>query len=232
MKNMSQLAYGHRFGPSVAKAAKASIAANSETVHVPGASARYGRWFHGEDGTSEPMATARKKFRKIDAAMAAAEVAAITKDNMAILGEDAFQLFVHKLPAEHKLRKSVRAAVLSSVPYLGLSKFGEVVSGRSGDHLAVTQVFITNFDAELNLDNEANFCTPKDRQFDQMIFGVHFLMDRNGNRIGFDRQRGANGVAFQTKDMNEALRQIASASTGISLQALEARMVAAKQSGR
>jgi hypothetical protein len=232
MKNRSQLEYGNRFGPSVVKAAKASLTANTQIDHAAGGSARYGRWFHGEDGTSEPMATSRKKFRKIDAAMAAAEVAAITKENMAILGEDAFELFVGKLPAEHNLRKSVRAAVLSSIPYLGLSKFGEIVGGRSGDHFAVMQVFITNFDGHLDLSKEASFCTPKDRRFDQMIFGVHFLLDRNGNRVGFDHARGENGIAFQTKDLNQALYQIASASTGTPIEVLEARMAAAKQSRR
>jgi hypothetical protein len=172
------------------------------------------------------MATSRKKFRKIDASMAAAEIAAITKDNMTILGEDAFELFMPKLPDAHRLRKAVRAAVLPSVPYLGMAKFGEIVCGRTEDHVAVTQIFITNFDGELNTRN-ANFCTPINRQFDQMIFGVHFLLDRNGNRIGFDYRRGENGVAFKARDMNEALYGIASASTGLSIEQLEARVVAA-----
>ena len=232
MSAATKLEYGSRFGSSVVKVAKASILSHADTGHSANGAPKYTRWFHGEDGNREPMATSAKKFRKIDPSMAAAEVAAITKENMAILGTDACDLFVSRLPREHRMRKAIRSAVLPSVPYFGLCKFGEVVADRVDDTFHITQIFITNFDGEVETSGKANFCTPINNKFDQMRFGVHVIVDRLGNRIGFDRERGEDGLAFKTKNIGQALFHIASESTGLSLEVLQMRAAAAKKAGK
>ena len=227
MDSASKLQYGNRFGDDVKKIAL-SVASASTEAEV--ASARYARWFRGESGEPEPMATSARKFRQITADMAVAEVIAATKENLTILGDDASDLFTAKLPTGHRMRKAIRSSILPTVPYLGTCKFGEIVTGRSEDHFAVTQIFIANFDGDLNTDVAgANFCKPRSQDFDQMFFGLHLIMDRDGNALGFDKRLGDNGVAFRTKDITTALYNIASASTGLSMDALQARAAAIRK---
>lgn len=213
--------YGRRFGGAVAEVARSSRGKTDE-AETQGGAARYSRWFFGEDGP-EPLATASKKFKVIDPRMAAAEVAAATKDNMAILGNEACDLFMSRLPKEHKMRKTIRSSVLAKVPYLGSCKFGEVVTARNGDTYSVTQLFIANFEGELDTTAGATFCVPTRLDYDQMFYGVHVLVDKFGNPLDFDRARGRNGIAFKTKDLTTALYSVASVSTGLSLEALKAR---------
>lgn len=229
MSEARKLQYGQRFGDDVARVAKASLSVASRASEAEVASARYSRWFHGEEAHPEPLATSQRKFRKITADMVASEVAAITKDNLSILGGDASDLFTSKLPTGHKLRRSIRSSILPQVPYLGSCKFGEVITDRSGDKFALTQMFITNFDAELDTARGANFYKPVNRDFDQMFFGVHVIVDREGNPLGFNTARGKEGIAFKTKDPAEALYHIASSSTGMTIEELRARMLAAKK---
>jgi hypothetical protein len=223
MSTVSKLQYGSRFGEDVAKIAKSPLSVASSASEAMVATARYTRWFHGDDEQPEPLSTSIRKFRPLTPEMLAAEVAAVTKDNLAILGEDASELFTARLPVGHRLRKSVRSSILPRVPYLGACKFGEILTDRSDDKLGVTQIFITNFDTELDTRDPANFYKPISRDFDQVIFGVHMIVDREGRPLGFNMDRGRDGVAFRTKDITEALYQIASASTGLSIQELAAR---------
>lgn len=60
-----------------------------------------------------------------------------------------------------------------------------------------------------------------------MFFGVHVVVDRDGNPLGFDRKRGVDGIAFKTKDLNKALYNVAAAATGLSMAQLKARAQAA-----
>lgn len=224
---IDKLQYGNRFGGDVARAAKASLSVASSASDAEVASAKYARWFRGDDGQTEPLATAIHRFHTILPTMAAAEIAQLTKENLSILGDDASNLFTSKLPPQHRLRKTSRSAVLPGVPYLGTCKFGEVVASKSADYFSVTQIFIANFDGELNTSEGAAFYKPASRDFDQMFFGVHMLVDRFGNALGFDRKRGEDGIAFKTKDIAKALYSIASLSTGLSIEALQARASAA-----
>lgn len=213
--------YGSRFGGAVAEVARSSQNQIGKANAQSGA-ARYSRWFFGEDGP-EPLATASKKFKEIAPRMAAAEVAEATRDNMAILGNEACDLFMSRLPKEHKMRKSIRASVLAKTPYLGSCKFGEILAARNGDTYSVTQIFIANFEGELDTMVGATFVAPTRLDYDQMFYGVHVFVDKFGNPLDFDRARGRNGIAFKTKDLTTALYSIASASTGLSLEALKAR---------
>lgn len=232
MTAISKLQYGNRFGEDVTKVARASLSMAATSSDAQIAQAKYSKWFSGEDGKPEPMATSSQKFRKITAEMAVAEVAAATKENLSILGDDANALFASKLPADHKMRKAIRASLLSNIPYLGACKFGEILTDRGQDKYGVTQIFIANFDGNLDTTEGANFYNPSSREFDQMFYGVHIIVDRFGNPLGFNRDRGNNGIAFKTKDITKALYSIASASTGLSMEALQTRAMAAKKTAR
>lgn len=221
--------YGSRFGGAVAEVARSSQNQIGK-ADAQGGAARYSRWFFSEDGP-EPLATASKNFKEIAPRMAAAEVAAATKDNMAILGNEACDLFMSRLPKDHKMRKAIRSSVLAQTPYLGSCKFGEVLAARNADTYSVMQIFIANFEGELNTTAGATFVVPTRLDYDQMFYGVHVIVDKIGNPIDFDRARGRNGIAFKTKDLTTALYSIASASTGLSLEALRAR-ASAKQRAR
>jgi hypothetical protein len=224
MKTASNLQYGDRFGEDVRKIARSALGAGSASSEADALAARYTRWFSGESGEPEPMATSAKKFRKITADMAVAEVIAATKENLSILGDDASDLFASKLPAGHRMRKAIRSSILPTAPYLGTCKFGEIVTGRSNDAFAVTQIFIANFDGELDtVKGGANLYQPRSRDFDQMFYGLHLFLDRDGNFLGFNQSQGDKGVAFRTKDIGAALYSIASASTGLSMDVLQAR---------
>lgn len=230
MNPASKLQYGDRFGDDVRKITRSALSVASASSEAEVASARYARWFGGETGEPEPMATSAKKFRKITADMVTAEVIAVTKGNLSILGDDASDLFTSKLPARHRMRKSIRSSVLPNLPYLGTCKFGEIITGGNKDAFAVTQIFIANFDGDLDTTTrDASLYKPKSRDFDQMFFGLHLILDRNGNPLGFNRKLGDNGVAFKTKDLTTALFNVASASTGLSIEALQDRAAASRK---
>lgn len=221
MSSVANLQYGNRFGGDVAKLIKSSTPSGASLSDA--ARAKYTRWFSGDDGMPEPMATSSKKFVKITSDMAASEVAAATRLNLGALGSDASDLITSKLPPEHKMRRSILASVLPEAPFLGTCKFGEILTDRGTDKFGITQIFIANFDGELNTAADAKFCKPVSRKFDQMFFGVHIIVDRLGNPVGFNRSRGQDGLAFKTKDIGTALYQIASASTGLPIEDLMKR---------
>ena len=225
----SQLHYGSRFGSEISQLARSSKSAASALRQEQVGSARYTRWFHGEDASPEPMATSRGKFRKVTSSMAAAEIAAATKENLAILGEDATALLLPRLPKGHRLRKSLRSSVLPGMPHLGSCKFGEVIISREADVVAVTQVFIANFEGEIDTAATSRMFQPRTPDFAQMFFGLHLFLDRQGNFLGIDRNRGVDGVAFKTKNISSALCSIASASTGLSIEDLMARLANEKK---
>lgn len=225
----SQLHYGSRFGSEISQLARSSMSAAPALRQEQVGSPRYTRWFHGEDASPEPMATSRSKFRKVTSSMAAAEIAAATKENLAILGEDATALLLPRLPKGHRLRKSLRSSVLPGMPHLGSCKFGEVVISREADVVAVTQVFIANFEGEIDTAATGRMFQPRTPDFAQMFFGLHLFLDRQGAFLGIDRNRGVDGVAFKTRNISSALCSIASASTGLSIEDLMARLANEKK---
>lgn len=230
--SVAKLQYGDRFGDDVKKISRMAVPApSSSDAELP--SAKYTRWFHGESVEPEPMATSSKKFRRLAADMALAEIIAVTKENLSILGDDANHLFASSLPTGHRMRKAIRASILPSVPHLGACKFGEVVTEHGPNAIAVTQLFIANFDGEINTAaGGTNLYKPRSQDFDQMFFGLHVLLDRNGNFLGFNQRLGENGLAFQTKNISTALYNVASTSTGLSLQALQERAAINRSAAR
>ncbi|MBB6179650.1 DUF6656 family protein [Pseudorhizobium flavum] len=219
----SKLTYADRFGDDISKTVRQhALSLASSRTDQANVSARYTRWFHGED-QPEPISTSKRKFRSISAGMAAKQIAEITRGNLAILGNDAHSLFSSRLPANHKMTKSVRSSVLPSAPHLGACRFGQVTVDEQSTHRTMLQFYIANFDAALDTSNFEGFYKPNNRNFDQIFFGIHLMVDRNGNAIGFDHSRGEQAVAFRTKDLTTALYNIASSSTGLTVAALRAR---------
>ncbi|MBO9098952.1 MULTISPECIES: hypothetical protein [Rhizobium] len=226
-KAAEKLQYGNRFGNDIVKLANASLSLASQSSESEIAAAKYARWFSNGEVIPEPSETSRARFRKILPTMDAIEVASATRENLSILGNDAHDLFSDRLPANNRMRKANRSSVLPSIPYLGSCKFGEVVVGQSSASYSVLQLFIANFDGEFDTSAGASFYKPNSREFDQMFFGVHVVVDRDGNPLGFDRKRGVDGIAFKTKDLNKALYNVAAAATGLSMEQLKARAQAA-----
>lgn len=180
------------------------------------APSRYGHWFYGEK-------VAIRKLRPITNEMTAAEVAAATRENLALIGEETRKRIVAKLPAGHNLYRAVRAATLRGAPHLGTCKFGEIITDYDHEKYELMQVFLSNFAGLIDASDTARFLTPMSRRYDQMFFGLHVQVDRAGNPIGFNRRLGSDGVAFQTRDLIKAFFHIASASTGIPPERLRAR---------
>lgn len=177
---------------------------------------RYGEWFYGEK-------IAVRKLRSITNEMSDADVAAATKENLALIGEETSRRILARLPPGHTLYKAVRTATLKAAPHLGACKFGEIITDYDRDKYDLLQVFLANFSGLLDTSSKANFLTPVSKNYDQMFFGLHVQVDRSGNPLGFNHALGTNGIAFQTKNLVNAFYHVAVASTGLSLEELKAR---------
>jgi hypothetical protein len=221
-----------RFGPH--SLGEVSQPSQKPTASPPGeraAPARYSRWFFGADGTSESQAIPGGGYRRDYSDMTAAEIAAATKDNLSILGQDANAIFLPRLPKGHRFRQSNRPSILAGMPHLGTCKFGEIITSQNPRTIAVTQVFVANFEGDIDTSNPLKLFRPSTAGFQQMFFGLHLLLDRQGNYLTIDRSRGSDGVAFRTKNISTALCNIASTSTGLPLNDLLARADAARKNG-
>ncbi|WP_087003252.1 hypothetical protein [Rhizobium sullae] len=172
-KVIGKLQYGDRFGTGIANLARSSMAVAASSTEAEVAAARYAKWFNGDDHQPEPTSSSKGKFRQILPSMAATEIAEATKENLAVLGDDAYDLIASKLPSGNRMRKAIRSSILPSIPYLGSCKFGEVVTNFNGGTYSVLQFFIANFDGDLDTAAGASFYKPKSRDFDQMFFGVN-----------------------------------------------------------
>lgn len=221
MTAISKLQYANRFGNEIARLAhETALAAAPSLSHLP---PRYSRWFHGADRDAGSSEEAGQRYRQLHADMTAMEIAVATRNNLTALGEDASDLIAHRLPDGHRMRKAIRSAVLPDAPFLGTCKFGEIIHERNAETLGVTQIFVANFHGEIDTERAGSIYRPSSPEFDQMFFGIHIIVDRFGSTLGFDYERGKKGLAFKTRDTAEALYSIASASTGLSREALLAR---------
>lgn len=170
---------------------------------------RYGEWFYGE------KSAARKKLKPITNEMNDEEVAAATKENLALIGTETAQRIIAKLPKGHNLYQAVRTSTLKAAPHLGACKFGEIITDYDHEKYDLMQVFLANFSGHLDTSKTARFLTPMNRNYDQMFFGLHVQVDRAGNPLGFNQSLGSNGIAFQTKNLLSAFYHVAVASTGL-----------------
>jgi hypothetical protein len=223
MSTAANLDYSKRFGADVtdiALQARLQAASAKETVVGP---TKYSRWFFGEENQSG-VRIHKPKLRPIDIGrMAAAEIAEITVSNLGILGGENWELFASKLPSNHKMRKHIHAALIAKnvAPWLGSCKIGEVWGERVNGMTSVQQFFIGNFDAEINTSGKGDIYQIKSRDFSQVFFSMHMLIDDEKRFRGFDRSKGADGVAFQTSNAREAHYGIASAAMGMTIEQLQ-----------
>jgi len=223
MSNATHLDYSKRFGSNVTDiATQARI--NAAAAREGGAgTTKYSRWFHGEENHSDGVAS-KPKLQAIDfARMAAEEIGNVTVSNLGILGDENWDLFTTKLPAGHKLKKHIHAALIARnvAPWLGSCKIGEVRGERKDSLTSVQQFFIGNFDAEINTSGKGDIYQIKSKDFSQVFFGMHMLIDDNKRFRGFDLSKGDDGIAFQTANTRDAYYGIASAALGMTIAQLE-----------
>lgn len=148
------------------------------------------------------------------------DVAVRTHQSLQRAGERVGQHMISRLPPGHKVRRALRSAVLAQHPQFGACKFGEVVTDKERGIHHATQMFFANFDGALNLSGTGDFLTPLREEEDRMFYGIHVLVDPNGNLLDFDRKRGRGGIAFRTRNADKALLSIAAIGTGLSLEVL------------
>jgi hypothetical protein len=223
MTAASNLDYNKRFGANVTDIAAQARLRAAEAQDKAVGSTKYSKWFFGEENQAGDR-IAKPKLRPIDIArMAAAEIGSITLSNLGILGDENFAMFAGKLPSNHKMKKHLHASLITKeiAPWLGSCKLGEVWGGRDKDGFnQVQQFFIGNFDAEINTSGKGGVYQIKNKDFSQVFYSLHMLIDDNKTFRGFDRSMGSDGVAFQTGDMRVAHYGIASAALGMTVEQL------------
>jgi hypothetical protein len=218
-----KLDYNKRFGAPVSEIAAEAMrnaATAKEAVVGP---TKYSRWFFGEENRPGDQVY-KPKLRPIDIGrMAAAEIGSITLSNLGILGDENYVMFASKLPQNHKMKKALHPALIVKevAPWLGSCKIGEVRGGKKDGLHQVQQFFIGNFDAEINTSGKGGVYQIKSKDFSQVFYSLHMLIDDNNAFRGFDRSMGADGIAFQTDDMREAHFNIASAALGVPVEKLK-----------
>lgn len=223
MTAASNLDYNKRFGANVTDIAAQARLRAAEAQETTVGATKYSKWFFGEDNQGGDRVS-KPKLRPIDIArMAAAEIGTITLSNLGILGDENFNMFAGKLPSNHKMKKHLHPSLITKdiAPWLGSCKLGEVWGGRNKDGLnQVQQFFIGNFDAEINTSGKGGVYQIRNKDFSQVFYSLHMLIDDNKAFRGFDRSLGSDGVAFQTGDMREAHYGIASAALGMTVEQL------------
>jgi hypothetical protein len=112
----------------------------------------------------------------------------------------------------HHMRKSVDAGLIPGYLSHGICRFGEVVEKTKNAYETI-RFFVTNGDIELHTDQQRYVKLLDSTRDKIMYYGVAQTFDRCGNFLGFNMDRGEDGVMFLTDDKQEALFQIAAIST-------------------
>jgi hypothetical protein len=112
----------------------------------------------------------------------------------------------------HHMRKSVDAGLIPGYLSHGVCRFGEVVEKTKSAYETI-RFFVTNGDIELHTDQQRYVKLLDSTRDKIMYYGVAQTFDRCGNFLGFNMDRGEDGVMFLTDDKQEALFQIAAIST-------------------
>ncbi|MES5100599.1 hypothetical protein ABUK73_20415 [Agrobacterium sp. BA1120] len=223
MSTVSNLDYNARFGANVSNIAAQARVNAAAARDVPVGATKYSSWFFGEENQSGGRVS-KPKIRPIDIArMAAEEIAGVTVSNLSILGDENWDLFTTRLPAGHKLKKHIHASLIAKnvAPWLGSCKIGEVWGERKAGISSVQQFFIGNFNAEINTSGKGDIYQIKSKDFSQVFFGLHMLIDDNKRFLGFDLSKGDDGICFHTDNAKEAYYGIASAALGLTIPQLE-----------
>ncbi|TLX16331.1 hypothetical protein [Rhizobium sp. MHM7A] len=214
--------------------ANRSPAMMAAAAQQSGGSSRLDRWL----GDSAPSAAklimlTEEMLRKLSPE----EILKITAQNLPIIGAQARDMFISKLPEGNKLQspQKLQGTPLRSAPYLGSCKIGHVVLGRDGDRVHLNEIFMSTFDADIDLTGKTKtgeIFSLKDRKIShepRMIYGINTIckVETIGGQsrlapLGFNLQQGDRGVSFQTNNKVEAFYEIVAASTGRSIEELKA----------
>jgi hypothetical protein len=202
-----------------------------------GQPSRLDRWL-GEPGVASQFVTITEEMLR---KLTPEQLFAITQKNLPILGAQARDLFVSKLPEAHKLQVPDRlgGTPLKKAPHLGSCKIGHVVLGRDGDRVHLNEIFMSTFDADIDLtDGSGDYFKLKDKQVSndpRMIYGVHTICrvetvagKSRLTPVTFNTKAGDRGVAFSTSNKVEAFYNIVAASTGRSIDEVKAMAAKAK----
>ncbi|MCS4088752.1 hypothetical protein [Rhizobium sp. BK176] len=167
---------------------------------------RHQEWFNGVVRGSTPQ-----QGDSLENAVAKA-VAARMKTVFLAFGDRKHAEFTDKMRFRHNMVKSVDAGLIPGYLSHGICRFGEVKEKTAKTYETI-RFFVTNGDIELRTDQQ-RYVKLLDSSRDKiMYYGVAQTFDRCGNLLGFNKDRGEDGVMFLTDDKQEALFQIAALST-------------------
>jgi hypothetical protein len=179
-------------------------------------------WFTDGKGYGDAPAVAQNPQAKITPDMTPQEMAAATINimtGMGAKGYDHFDKYMRKMVPTHRMKRSIKASVLSDRPYFGSCRIGKVPLKRNvtGEAVIVTelQYYIANFNTVISTAENSKLHTPKNNDFGRTFFGV--VVDVNettGNAIGFNKNYGSEGILYQTNDEKEALMFMTAFSSG------------------
>ncbi len=208
----------------------AMMAANAQQ----GGSSRIDRWLgQASPSAGQIITLTEEQLRK----MTPEQILKVTMQNLPLIGAKASDMFLSKLPEGNKLKspKVLTGNALRSAPWLGSCKIGHVVLGQDGDRVHLKEIFVSTFDADIDLTGKTKtgeIFSLRDRKIStepRMIYGINSICKvetiAGQSRLaplGFNLREGDRGVAFQTNNKLEAFYEIVSASTGRSIEELKA----------
>lgn len=179
-------------------------------------------WFTDGKGYGDAPAAVQPQQVKITPDMTPKEMAAATLNIMSGIGAkgyDHFEKHMRKMVPTHRMKRSIKASVLSDRPYFGSCRIGKVPLKRdtTGADVIVTelQYYIANFNTVISTAENSKLHTPQNNDFGRTFFGV--VVDVNettGQAVGFNKNFGSEGILFQTSDDKEALKFMTAFSSG------------------
>lgn len=186
---------------------------------------RLDRWVGLDDGSPLRFVELTQDMLKI---LKPEEIHKLTVGNLTIMGQSEIGQISKLLPANNKLRppKALRPSTLKGLPYLGSCKIGEVLLREQAGQFVVNQIFMSNFEAEIDTGAEDDLFVGVSKEVSnrpRMFYGLNVIVDRVGQAVGFDVNSGRKGLSFQTRDKAEAIWHIAAAATNQSVEALRAK---------
>lgn len=167
---------------------------------------RHQEWFHGRVLSTEAGDSLERTV--------ALRVAERMRQRLRQVGEANFDQFARKLEKfPHQLHKSVASSLIPGHITHGVCRFAQTVE-KHRDRYEVIRFCVTNGEVDIDPDKGDRYLTLIDRTREKfMYYGVAQTLDRCGNFLGINRDRGDDGVMFLTDDKSEALFNIAAIST-------------------
>jgi hypothetical protein len=181
---------------------------------------RHQEWFHGRALSTETGDSIERTV--------ALRVAERMRQRLYKVGEQQFDQFAEKLSKfPHKMQRSVASSLIPGYITHGVCRFGQTVE-KQKDCIEVIRFCVTNGEVDIDPDKGERYLTLLDRTKEKfMYYGVAQTLDRCGNFIGINRDRGDDGVMFLTDDRREALFNVAAISTNRSPEDFRRLVVAA-----